>query len=95
MYVIRIVVLKETYCCNSNLKVNIAAKMVIPKVTTLFDATGCELVKKKRWPILVPADSYAVLIFYNWLTARMRLKIILYLERTQYFDCKNYKWLGV
>lgn len=64
MYVIRIIVLKETYCCNSNLMVNIAAKMVMPKVTTLFDVTGCELVKKKTVADLVPADSYAVLILY-------------------------------
>lgn len=64
MYVIRIIVLKETYCCNSNLKVNIAAKMVMPKVTTLFDVTGCELVKKKTVADLVPDDSYAVLILY-------------------------------
>lgn len=54
VYEIRIIVLKETYCCNSNLKVNIAAKMVMPKVTTLFDVTGCELVRKKRWPIWYP-----------------------------------------
>lgn len=80
--------LKETYCCNSNLKVNIAAKMVMPKVTTLFDVTGCELVKKKTVADLVPADSYAVLILY-FTFARMRL---LYLERTQYFYCNNYKF---
>lgn len=61
MYVIWIIVLRETYCCNSNLKVNTAAKMVMPKVKTLFDVTGCELVKEMA--DLVPADSYAVLIF--------------------------------
>lgn len=36
----------------------------MPKVTTLFDVTGCELVKKKTVADLVPADSYAVLILY-------------------------------
>lgn len=64
MYVIRIIVLKEIYCCNLNLKVNIVVKMVMFKVIILFDVIGCELVKKKMVVDLVFVDFYVVLILY-------------------------------
>lgn len=51
---------KETYYCNSNLKENTSAKMVVPKVTILFEVTGCKFVIKMA--DLVAADSYEVYI---------------------------------